>query len=183
MARLAKEHPPADILVNPTPSDPQQPCHSPRVTVAIDVRQILRDRPGSFVGYFLPLLMFSQENDKLLDVVELFGLDRLAECIERLGGSEVAFPTWETVDTLVADAYLLYLLDNRHLSRKTLEQTFDAPYEGLVARAKALRSTLKEERDFPGQKAAEGWRNRLQRIREEIRTEVDRAELHKDAGR
>ncbi len=146
--------------------------------MAIDVRQILRERPGSFVGYFLPLLIFSQENEKLLDVVELFGLDRLAECLERLGGSTVAFPTWETVDTLVGDAYLLYLLDNKRLSKKALEEAFAAPYEALLARAKALRSTLSaEEKDFPGQKTAERWRKRLRRIRNEINREVDKDEL------
>jgi hypothetical protein len=139
--------------------------------VAIDVRQILRERPGSFIGYFLPLLILSEENEKLLDVVELFGIERLAESIERLGGSRVEFPTWATVDALVADAYLLYLLDDKCVDRKTLVEVFETPYEPLKARARALRSTLQLERPFPGAKAANRWRRSIAAITEQIRRE------------
>jgi hypothetical protein len=139
--------------------------------VAVDIRQILRDRPGSFIGYFLPLLILSEENEKLLDVVELFGIERLAELIERLGGSEIAFPTWATVDTLVADAYLLYLLDDKRVDRKTLVEVFESPYESLRARAEALRRALRIERPFPGARVAKHWNRRLSSIREQIARE------------
>jgi hypothetical protein len=139
--------------------------------VSVDVRQILRERPGSFIGYFLPLLILSEENEKLLDVVELFGIDRLAEIIERLGGSTLVFPTWATVDTLVADAYLLYLLDDKRVDRKTLVEVFESPYESLRARARALRQTLQLERPFPGARVAKRWNRRLSSITEQIRQE------------
>jgi hypothetical protein len=139
--------------------------------VAVDVRQILRDRPGSFIGYFLPLLILSEENEKLLDVVELFGVDRLAEIIERLGGSVIVFPTWTTVDNLVADAYLLYLLDEKQVDRKTLVEVFESPYESLRARAAALRRSLRSEQPFPGARVAKRWNRRLSAIREQIARE------------
>ena len=134
----------------------------------LDVRLILQEKPGSFLGYFLPLLILSQENDKLLDVIQFFGLDKLVECVELLGGSKVEFPTWATVDALVSDAYLLYLLDKK-TAPKTLETIFDASYDSLVARSKALRSTLKTEaEDFPGEREAEKWHRRVKRIKKEI---------------
>jgi hypothetical protein len=139
--------------------------------VALDIRRILRERPGSFLGYFLPLLILSEENEKLLDVVELFGVERLAEIIERLGGSRIEFPTWATVDALVSDAYLLYLLDDKRVDKKTLVEVFETPYEALRARARALRGSLQFERAFPGARAAKRWTNRLATIAEQIRQE------------
>ena len=137
----------------------------------VDVRKILRERPGSFLGYFLPLLILSERNEELLDVVELFGFDRLAEVIERLGGSTVTFPSWATVDALVADAYLLYLMENERVDRKTLVEIFESPYESLRARAMALRATLRTERPFPGGAVAKRWNGRLSAIRKQIERE------------
>jgi len=139
--------------------------------VAVDVRKILRERPGSFLGYFLPLLILSEENEKLLDVIELFGIDRLAEIIERLGGSRIEFPTWATVDALVADAYLLYLLEDRRVDRKTLMETFESPYESLAARAAVLRRSLRIERPFPGAHVAKLWNRRIRDIKKQIERE------------
>lgn len=141
--------------------------------MSVNVKKVLQDKPGSFLGYFLPLLILSTDNDKLLDVVELFGLDQLSECVERLGGSTVSFPTWETVDALVCDAYLLYLLDKK-TAPKILAETFDSPYGALCARAEALRGTLKMERmKFPGADAAKRWKRRLQRVHSEIKAEAN----------
>ena len=68
--------------------------------MAVDVKRVLREKPGSFMVYFLPLLVMAENNVELLDLLELFGLDKLAEAIERLGGSRIVFPTWETVDEI-----------------------------------------------------------------------------------
>ena len=138
---------------------------------ALDIRRILRERPGSFLGYFLPLLILSEENEKLLDVVELFGIDRLAEIIERLGGSRIIFPTWATVDALVEDAYLLYLLNDKRVNRKTVAEIFGTPYETLRARATALNETLGNERAFPGGREAKRWARNIAEITEQIRRE------------
>jgi hypothetical protein len=140
--------------------------------MSVDVRRILRERPGSFLSYFLPLLILSEENEALLDVVELFGVDRLTEIIERLGGSRIVFPTWATVDALVADAYLLALLDNKTLDKRTLIEIFETPYETLRARAKALRRSLELEPSFPGGRVAKRWASNLASITEQIRREI-----------
>ena len=139
--------------------------------MAVDIRRVLRERPGSFLGYFLPLLILSEENEKLLDVVELFGIDRLTELIERLGGSRIIFPTWETVDALVDDAYLLQLLDDRRVDKKEIVEIFETPYDTLRARASALRRTLSTEHYFPGSRTAKRWTRNLKEITEQIRRE------------
>lgn len=53
--------------------------------MAVDVRNVLKEKPGNFTAYFLPLLVLAQDNDKIIDVLEVFGLDRLLEAVERLG--------------------------------------------------------------------------------------------------
>lgn len=143
----------------------------------IDVKKVLRDKPGGFIGYFLPLLIMAEDNDKLLDVVELFGLDRLGEAVERLGGSTVSFPTWTTVDTLVRDAYLMWKMDTlieTAESRRQLSQEFDGmPFPALRERVRSLRASLRTSPTaFPGAKHSKKWLNGLAEIKAEIVQEV-----------
>lgn len=80
--------------------------------MAVDVKRVLREKPGTFVTWFLPLLVMAENHVELIDLLELFGLDRLDEAVERLGGSRIVFPTWATIDALVRDAYLVSRLDS-----------------------------------------------------------------------
>ena len=138
--------------------------------MAVDVKRVLREKPGSFMTWFLPLLVMAENNVELVDVLELFGVDRLAEAIERLGGSRVVFPTWETVDSLVRDAYLVSRMDAL-AGRAALEEEFGVPYETLQSRARAVRGVIRRAGDLrrtPGGYAAEKWLNGVKKTNEEI---------------
>lgn len=141
----------------------------------LNVKQILRDRPSGFIGYFLPLLVLSSENDKIIDVLDLFGLDRLEEAIERLGGSRVEVPTWATFDTLVEDAYLLTKFDSftdLEIDRNALSAEFGGtPFNALRERAKALRASISGRNvraKFPGEKAAKEYLAMLKEIEKDL---------------
>jgi hypothetical protein len=145
--------------------------------MAVDVKRVLREKPGSFMAWFLPLLVMAENNVELIDLLELFGLERLAEAIERLGGSRIVFPTWETVDALVRDAYLVARMDSK-VPRERLEEEFEAPYELLLFRARAVRAVLRnvELRRTPGGSIADKWLNGVKKTNEEIATAVREAE-------
>ena len=141
----------------------------------VDVRKVLREKPGVFARYFITLLVLAEDNAELIDVVTLFGLDRLAEVIERLGGSRVVFPTWETIDSLVRDAYLLArfesLIDTPEERKKLLEEFEGMTFSSLRARAKALRAKLDRgisSEKFPGEREAKRWLNNLEKAHKEI---------------
>src|ERR1700746_2065722 len=130
--------------------------------MAVDVKQVLREKPGSFTSWFLPLLVLAENNVELIDLLELFGLDKLPEAIERLGGSRIVFPTWETIDALVRDAYLVSRLDGligkaSGANKARLEEEFEAPVELLLFRARAVKGALRRAgapRRMPGGGAA-----------------------------
>jgi hypothetical protein len=140
--------------------------------MAVDVRRVLQDKPGSFIAYFIPLLVLAEENVELIDVVELFGLDRLAEAIERLGGSRVVFPTWATVDALVRDAHLVARLEaliDTPENRRALEEEFESDFRSLRARGRAVKDTLRKVGGpMPGDQRMRIWFNKLKKVRKEI---------------
>jgi hypothetical protein len=145
--------------------------------MAVDVKRVLREKPGSFMAWFVPLLVIAENNVELIDLLELFGLDRLDEAIERLGGSRIVFPTWETVDALVRDAYLVARMDAL-AGRAALEEEFEAPYDLLLFRARAVRGVLRrvDLRRTPGGSIADKWINGVRKTNEEIATAVQEAE-------
>ena len=151
--------------------------------MAVDVKRVLREKPGSFMVYFLPLLVMAENNVELLDLLELFGLDKLAEAIERLGGSRIVFPTWETVDALVRDAYLVSRLDSK-VPRDILEEEFGVPYETLQFRARAVRGVIRRAgtvpRWTPGGYAAKKFLNGVHKTNEEIAQAVKEANANPD---
>jgi hypothetical protein len=137
----------------------------------LDIKKILKDKPGSFVSYFIPLLVLSENNDQLIDVITLFGLERLENAIELLGGSTVTFPTWSTVDTLVSDAYLLSKFDtliNTADNKRVMEEEFGAPFESLRERVRALRSSLMKKPPLPGNQKTKQWLKNLEEVKKEI---------------
>jgi hypothetical protein len=152
----------------------------------LNIKQILKDKPGWFVSYFILLLVLSEDNDKLIDVLELFGIEKLEVAIERLGGSTVTFPTWQTIDTLVSDAYLLVRMDSFLTTaeyKRELEKEFGAPFKSLKERAKALRSSINKpitNGEFPGARKAKKWNKNLADIKVDIETskhEENKADL------
>jgi hypothetical protein len=150
--------------------------------MAVDVKRVLREKPGSFTSWFLPLLVLAENNVELIDLLELFGLDKLAEAIERLGGSRITFPTWETVDALVRDAYLLSRLENR-AAKTVLEEEFEAPFDSLLARARAVKRTLRKAESpgrAPGESAALKWLRGVQKTNGEIALAVAEEDKHAD---
>ena len=156
--------------------------------MAVDVKRVLREKPGSFMTWFLPLLVLSEDNVELIDLLELFGLDKLAEAIERLGGSRITFPTWATIDALVRDAYLVSRLDNLigmagGANKAALEAEFEAPLEFLLFRARAVKGALRKAsrtRRVPGAEAAKEWLDGVQKTNGEIALAV--REANRDAG-
>jgi len=145
--------------------------------MTVDVKRVLREKPGSFMSWFLPLLVLAEDNVELLDLLELFGLDKLAEAIERLGGSRIVFPTWETVDALVRDAYLVARLDSK-VPRAVLEEEFGVPYEMLQFRARAVRGVIRRAgslRRTPGGYVADKWINGVKKTNAEIAKAVEEA--------
>ena len=144
--------------------------------MAVDIKRVLREKPGSFTSWFLPLLVLAENNVELIDLLELFGLDRLDEAIERLGGSRIVFPTWATVDALVRDAYLLSRLDSLigkpvGANKEWLEEEFEAPVESLLLRARAVKGTLRKAvayRWAPGEKATSFWLEKVRKTNGEI---------------
>jgi hypothetical protein len=137
----------------------------------LDVKKILKDKPGSFVSYFIPLLVLSENNVQLIDVITLYGLEKLEDAIEKLGGSTVTFPTWNTIDTLVSDAYLLSRFDkliNTIDERRAIEEEFDAPFQSLRERVRALRSSLIKKPALPGDRKTKQWLKNLESVKEEI---------------
>jgi hypothetical protein len=150
--------------------------------MAVDVKRVLREKPGSFMTWFLPLLVISEDNVELLDLLELFGLDKLSEAIERLGGSRIVFPTWETVDALVRDAYLVARMDAL-AGRAALEEEFGVPYEMLQFRARAVRGVIRRAgalRRTPGGYVADKWINGVKKTNEEIAQAVQEANKNVD---
>jgi hypothetical protein len=144
----------------------------------------LREKPGSFVTWFLPLLVLAENNVELIDLLELFGLDKLAEAVERLGGSRITFPTWATIDALVRDAYLLARLDNligkanNLTNRERLEEEFEAPLELLLFRARAVKGAIRKAGragEVPGSEAADRWLSEVQKTNGEIARAVAEA--------
>ena len=145
--------------------------------MAVDVKRVLREKPGSFMAWFLPLLVMSENNVELIDLLELFGLDKMVEAIERLGGSRIVFPTWETVDALVRDAYLVSRMDNL-AGRAALEEEFGVPYELLQFRARAVRASIRRAgalKRTPGGYIADKWLNGVKKTNEEIAKAVEEA--------
>jgi hypothetical protein len=156
--------------------------------MAVDVKRVLREKPGSFMTWFLPLLVLSEDNVELIDLLELFGLDKLAEAIERLGGSRITFPTWATIDALVRDAYLVSRLDNligsvaSGANKARLEEEFEAPLELLLFRVRAVKGLISRagRKPVPGSKPAAAWFANLEKTNGEIALAVQEAD--KDAG-
>jgi hypothetical protein len=156
--------------------------------MAVDVKRVLREKPGSFMTWFLPLLVLAENNVELIDLLELFGLDKLAEAIERLGGSRIIFPTWATIDALVRDAYLVSRLDAligkaSGTNKGRLEEEFEAPIELLLFRARAVKGALRKAervRRMPGSEAASRWLGEVQRTNGEIARVVQ--EVNNNAG-
>lgn len=145
--------------------------------MAVDVKRVLREKPGSFMTWFLPLLVMAEDNAELIDLLELFGLDKMAEAIERLGGSRIVFPTWETIDALVRDAYLVSRMDAL-AGRGQLEEEFGVPYELLQFRARAVRASIRRAGDLrrtPGGYVAEKWLNGVHKTNGEIAKAVEEA--------
>jgi len=137
----------------------------------LDVKKILKDKPGSFISYFIPLLVLSENNDQLIDVLTLFGLEKLEIAIEQLGGSTVTFPTWNTIDSLVNDAYLLSRFDTLITtadSKHVMEEEFGAPFESLRERVRALRGSLIKKPVFPGARKTKAWIKDLEKVKKEI---------------
>lgn len=143
--------------------------------MSVDVKRVLREKPGSFTSWFLPLLVLSENNVELIDLLELFGLDRLAEAIERLGGSRIVFPTWQTIDSLVRDAYLVSRFDAligkaSGENKARLEEEFEAPLEVLLSRARAVKALVSRagRKTVPGSKPAAAWFANLEKTNGEI---------------
>jgi hypothetical protein len=151
--------------------------------VAVDVKRVLREKPGTFTAWFLPLVVMAENNIELIDVLELFGIDKLSEAIERLGGSRIIFPTWATVDALVRDAYLLARLDSligkpSGPNKARLEEEFGAPIELLLFRARAVKGALRRAarvQEMPGAEAASRWLEEVQKTNGEIALIVQEA--------
>jgi hypothetical protein len=130
----------------------------------------------------------AENNVELIDLLELFGLDKLAEAVERLGGSRITFPTWATVDALVRDAYLLSRLEGligraSGANKTGLEEEFEAPLELLLFRARAVKGALRKAGSasaLPGAVAADRWLAEVQKTNGEIARAVE--EANKDAG-
>src|SRR5215472_10703750 len=158
--------------------------------MAVDVKKVLREKPGSFLSYFLPLLVMAADNVELIDCLELFGLDRIAEAIELLGGSRIVFPTWATIDSLVKDAYLVTRLESRFgelnaEARARLEAEFEAPYDLLLFRARSVKSLIRragimrrggklQSVPVPGKKEADRYLNKIKRTNEQIRGRLNK---------
>jgi len=145
----------------------------------VDVKRVLREKPGSFMTWFLPLLVLSEDNVELIDLLELFGLDKLAEAIERLGGSRIVFPTWATVDALVRDAYLVSRFDSligkaNGANKARLEEEFEAPFELLLPRVRAVKALIARagRKTVPGSKPAAAWFANLEKTNGEIAARV-----------
>ena len=160
--------------------------------MAVDVKKVLREKPGSFLSYFLPLLVMAEDNVELIDCLELFGLDRIAEAIEQLGGSRIVFPTWATIDPLVKDAYLVTRLESlfgelNAETRARLEAEFEAPYDLLLFRARSVKNRIRragimrrggklQSVPLPGEKEANRYLNKLKKTNAEIRRAVKEQE-------
>jgi hypothetical protein len=160
--------------------------------MAVDVKRVLREKPGSFLSYFLPLLVMAEDNVELIDCLELFGLDRLAEALELLGGSRIVFPTWATIDPLVKDAYLVTRLESlfgepNAETRARFEAEFEAPYDLLLFRARSVKRLIRragivrrggklQSVPVPGEKEADRYLKRIKRTNEQIRRAVKKAQ-------
>ena len=162
--------------------------------MAVDVKKVLREKPGSFLCYFLPLLVMAENNVELLDVLELFGLDRLSEALARLGGSRITFPTWAAIDAIVKDAYLVARLETvigpalNAQNKAALEAEFEAPLELLLFRARSIKNLLRHcgdhgtyrSKPLPGEREMKRYLQKIKKTNGEIRRAVKAAEKEED---
>lgn len=102
--------------------------------------------PRGMTNYFLQNIFVSSGSEKIIDVIELFGIDRLAVLLEQMGGSKIEFPTWKTIDNLLVDSYLMWKMDTPMKDeefKSALSEELGATYESLESRVEALQTTLK----------------------------------------